>query len=165
MPTSRAPEWVGPEPHGLGKRNTGTMKDAFTADETAALLKRLDEEESDEPWLAVCSFLNPHDIAGQRALSRSSGRSRAGSRSDLPRERACCPAQAGRAGECSRYSRSATRVQTPPQRTGLAAADMPRNGLSWVLASEMRKGHAARDTAITIDCLQTLGPEADYRNL
>ena len=35
-------EWVGPEPHGLGKHNTGTVKDPFTADETIALLKRLD---------------------------------------------------------------------------------------------------------------------------
>lgn len=56
-------EWVGPEPHGLGKRNTGTAKDPFTADETIALLQRLDQDGSDQPWLAVCSFLNPHDIA------------------------------------------------------------------------------------------------------
>jgi arylsulfatase A-like enzyme len=54
-------EWVGPEPHGLGKHNTGTVKDVFTADETVELLERLDGDESDEPWLAVCSFLNPHD--------------------------------------------------------------------------------------------------------
>jgi arylsulfatase A-like enzyme len=54
-------EWVGPEPHGLGKHNTGTVKDPFTADETIELLKRLDAEDSDQPWLAVCSFLNPHD--------------------------------------------------------------------------------------------------------
>jgi arylsulfatase A-like enzyme len=54
-------EWVGPEPHGLGKHNTGTVKDVFTADETVELLQRLDSEKSDEPWLAVCSFLNPHD--------------------------------------------------------------------------------------------------------
>ena len=27
-------EWVGPEPHGLGKHNMGTVKDPFTADET-----------------------------------------------------------------------------------------------------------------------------------
>ena len=54
-------EWVGPEPHGLGKHNTGTVKDPFTADETIALLKRLDADEDDEPWLTVCSFLNPHD--------------------------------------------------------------------------------------------------------
>ena len=54
-------EWVGPEPHGLGKHNTGTVKDPFTADETIALLKRLDADGDDEPWLTVCSFLNPHD--------------------------------------------------------------------------------------------------------
>ena len=54
-------EWVGPEPHGLGKHNTGTVKDVYTADETIELLQRLDGDESDEPWLAVCSFLNPHD--------------------------------------------------------------------------------------------------------
>src|SRR4051794_1657444 len=54
-------EWVGPEPHGLGKHNTGTVKDPYTADETVDLLQRLDGDASDEPWLAVCSFLNPHD--------------------------------------------------------------------------------------------------------
>ena len=54
-------EWVGPEPHGLGKHNMGTMKDPFTADETIDLLGRLDAEGSDQPWLTVCSFLNPHD--------------------------------------------------------------------------------------------------------
>ena len=37
-------EWVGPDPHGLGKHNTGLLKDPFTADETIALLKRLDAE-------------------------------------------------------------------------------------------------------------------------
>jgi arylsulfatase A-like enzyme len=54
-------EWVGPEPHGLGKHNTGTVKDPFTADETIALLQRLDAEQDEQPWLTVCSFLNPHD--------------------------------------------------------------------------------------------------------
>ena len=39
----------------------GTVKDPFTADETIELLERLDADESDEPWLTVCSFLNPHD--------------------------------------------------------------------------------------------------------
>ena len=66
-------EWVGPEPHGLGKHNTGTVKDAFTADETIALLERLDEEESDQPWLTVCSFLNPHDIAMFGAIALAQG--------------------------------------------------------------------------------------------
>src|SRR4051794_10799712 len=54
-------EWVGPDPHGLGKHNTGLLKDPFTADETIALLERLDTEAGDAPWLTVCSFLNPHD--------------------------------------------------------------------------------------------------------
>ena len=56
-------EWVGPEAHGLGKQNTGTVRDPFTADETIALLKRLDHDGNDRPWLTVCSLLNPHDIA------------------------------------------------------------------------------------------------------
>ncbi len=56
-------EWVGPEPHGLGAQNTGTIRDPFTADETIALLKRVDMDGKDQPWLTVCSFLNPHDIA------------------------------------------------------------------------------------------------------
>ena len=65
-------EWVGPEPHGLGKHNMGTVKDPFTADETIALLARLDAEEDGEPWLAVCSFLNPHDdsLFGLAALAQ-----------------------------------------------------------------------------------------------
>ena len=65
-------EWVGPEPHGLGKRNTGVVKDPFTADETIALLKRLDAEAGDAPWLTVCSFLNPHDdsLFGVLALAQ-----------------------------------------------------------------------------------------------
>jgi arylsulfatase A-like enzyme len=65
-------EWVGPEPHGLGKHNTGLLKDPFTADETIALLERLDAEEDDAPWLTVCSFLNPHDdsMFGVVALSQ-----------------------------------------------------------------------------------------------
>ena len=54
-------EWVGPDPHGLGKHNTGLLKDPFTADETIALLERLDADADDTPWLTVCSFLNPHD--------------------------------------------------------------------------------------------------------
>ena len=54
-------EWVGPEAHGLGKHNMGTVRDPFTADETIALLDRLEAGEGGDPWLTVCSFLNPHD--------------------------------------------------------------------------------------------------------
>ena len=56
-------EWVGPEPHGLGYNNTGTARDPFTAGETVELLQRLDKDGNKQPWLTVCSFLNPHDIA------------------------------------------------------------------------------------------------------
>jgi arylsulfatase A-like enzyme len=56
-------EWVGPEAHGLGAQNTGTVRDPFTADETIALLQRFDQDGGDQPWLTVCSLLNPHDIA------------------------------------------------------------------------------------------------------
>ena len=65
-------EWVGPEPHGLGPQNTGTIRDPFTASEVVELLGRLDRDPSDQPWLTVCSFLNPHDIAlfGLVALSQ-----------------------------------------------------------------------------------------------
>ena len=66
-------EWVGPEPHGLGKHNTGTLKDPFTADETIALLKRLDAEADDAPWLTVCSFLNPHDDSLFGAIALTQG--------------------------------------------------------------------------------------------
>ena len=66
-------EWVGPEAHGLGKQNTGTARDPFTADETIALLKRLDQDESEQPWLTVCSFLNPHDIAMFGAIALAQG--------------------------------------------------------------------------------------------
>ena len=66
-------EWVGPEPHGLGAHNTGTVKDPFTADETIALLKRFDAEDSDQPWLTVCSFLNPHDDLAVRRVRAGAG--------------------------------------------------------------------------------------------
>lgn len=56
-------EWVGPEPHGLGKHNMGTVKDPFTAGETIELLDRLEADDDERPWLTVCSFLNPHDVA------------------------------------------------------------------------------------------------------
>ena len=56
-------EWVGPEPHGIEKHNLAMVKDPFTADETIQLLQRLDAAGGDEPWLTICSFLNPHDVA------------------------------------------------------------------------------------------------------
>ena len=66
-------EWVGPEAHGLEPHSMGLVRDPFTADETVELLKRLDAEESDEPWLTVSSFLNPHDISFFGLLGLASG--------------------------------------------------------------------------------------------
>lgn len=58
--------WIGPEPHGALKANSGTVRDPGFANQTAALLNALDEEAGKNPaappWLAVCSFVNPHDI-------------------------------------------------------------------------------------------------------
>jgi hypothetical protein len=74
-----------------------TMKDQFTADETTDLLKRLDADEAEEPWLAVCSFLNPHDdslsgvivwhrrCATTRDASRTSNKHQPGKRICRPR--------------------------------------------------------------------------------
>ena len=61
--TTASPSGLARKQHGLGYQNTGTARDPFTADETVALLKRLDQDGSEQPWLTVCSFLNPHDIA------------------------------------------------------------------------------------------------------
>ena len=66
-------EWVGPEPHGLGKHNTGTVKDPYTAAETIELLGRLAEGEDEPPWLTVCSFLNPHDDSLFGAIGLTQG--------------------------------------------------------------------------------------------
>ena len=66
-------EWVGPEAHGMGHQNTGTARDPFTADEVIALLKRLAQDGSEQPWLTVCSFLNPHDICAFGALAWTQG--------------------------------------------------------------------------------------------
>ena len=44
-------------------RTTPVRSRIFTADETIALLQRVDGEGREQPWLTVCSFLNPHDSA------------------------------------------------------------------------------------------------------
>ncbi|KAI9003003.1 sulfatase family protein [Hyaloraphidium curvatum] len=52
--------WIGREPHGSDGADCGTVKDPLYADQVGALLARL--EEGGGPWLAVASFVNPHDI-------------------------------------------------------------------------------------------------------
>jgi len=54
--------WIGPEPHGNNQANCGWVRDPLYAQEALSLLDRLEREESDEPWLLVNSYVNPHDI-------------------------------------------------------------------------------------------------------
>ncbi|CAM2070745.1 Sulfatase-like hydrolase/transferase [Sulfidibacter corallicola] len=59
--------WIGPEPHGKSQANDGTNRDPGFADQSIRLLKELDQAyranpDGQEPFLAVCSFVNPHDI-------------------------------------------------------------------------------------------------------
>jgi hypothetical protein len=81
-------------------KGTGTAKDPFTADETVALLKRLEQDDNEQPWLTVCSFLNPHDISLFGVIALTQGlRYDAGSiphvpeaptfKEDLPTKPAC----------------------------------------------------------------------------
>lgn len=56
--------WIGPEPHGAAPQNTGYVRDPLYAEEVRTLFRSLaDDAADDRPWLAVASFVNPHDIA------------------------------------------------------------------------------------------------------
>jgi choline-sulfatase len=69
--------WVGPEPHGTAPLNSGSSagggrksRDEAFADQTIELLQQLDANPSNQPWLTVASFVNPHDIAMYGFVSR-----------------------------------------------------------------------------------------------
>jgi len=55
--------WVGREPHGIEKSDCGFVKDPIYAEQVVALFAELAEARDRGPWLAVASFVNPHDIA------------------------------------------------------------------------------------------------------
>ncbi len=55
--------WIGREPHGAAKADSGSVRDSVYADQVADLFGELSKEGSDQPWLAVASLVNPHDIA------------------------------------------------------------------------------------------------------
>jgi arylsulfatase A-like enzyme len=55
--------WIGREPHGAAKDNSGTVRDGVFAEQVTELFGDLASASSDGPWLAVASFVNPHDIA------------------------------------------------------------------------------------------------------
>jgi arylsulfatase A-like enzyme len=55
--------WIGREPHGAAKQDCGTVRDGIFAEQVVDLFADLTDAASDGPWLAVASFVNPHDIA------------------------------------------------------------------------------------------------------
>jgi choline-sulfatase len=61
-------DWIGPEPHGRSPFNTGSSakgapgRDAAFSAYGQDLIRTLDHDNSTKPWLAVVSFVNPHDI-------------------------------------------------------------------------------------------------------
>jgi arylsulfatase A-like enzyme len=54
--------WIGREPHGAAKSNSGSVRDGVFAEQVVDLFDDLTASDG-EPWLAVASFVNPHDIA------------------------------------------------------------------------------------------------------
>lgn len=63
-------DWIGPEPHGNNPLNSGSSagdgkkgRDEAIASQTIELLEQLQSNQSNQPWLLVSSFVNPHDIA------------------------------------------------------------------------------------------------------
>ena len=55
--------WIGREPHGISKADCGAVRDGVFAEQVVELFGELARARSDGPWLAVSSFVNPHDIA------------------------------------------------------------------------------------------------------
>jgi arylsulfatase A-like enzyme len=55
--------WIGREPHGAAKSDCGTVRDGVFAEQIVDLFDELAGSRHDGPWLAVASFVNPHDIA------------------------------------------------------------------------------------------------------
>jgi arylsulfatase A-like enzyme len=54
--------WIGPDPHGSAQSNCGLLRDPLFGDQVEALFGELESGKDDTPWLAVASFVNPHDI-------------------------------------------------------------------------------------------------------
>lgn len=65
--------WVGPDPHGSAQTNCGLLRDPIFGDQVEAMFAALEAGGDASPWLAVASFVNPHDIVLFGALWRSWG--------------------------------------------------------------------------------------------
>jgi arylsulfatase A-like enzyme len=55
--------WLGREPHGADPADSGRVRDGVFAEQVVELFADLGQARVDGPWLAVASFVNPHDIA------------------------------------------------------------------------------------------------------
>ena len=55
--------WIGREPHGAEKSDCGVIRDGVFAEQVVELFDELAAARREGPWLAVASFVNPHDIA------------------------------------------------------------------------------------------------------
>ena len=55
--------WIGREPHGADPSDTGVVRDPLFAAQMADLFADHEAARRTRPWLAVASFVNPHDIA------------------------------------------------------------------------------------------------------
>ncbi len=55
--------WIGREPHGADRADSGTIRDGVFAEQVVELFAELEGARRHGPWLAVASFLNPHDIS------------------------------------------------------------------------------------------------------
>ncbi len=55
--------WIGREPHGAMKSDSGVIRDGVFAEQVVELFSQLAQSRRDGPWLAVASFVNPHDIS------------------------------------------------------------------------------------------------------
>lgn len=62
-------ETSGPEPHGSDPDNLGTYRDVGFADSVVQFLqqKGATRTADEQPWLAVASFVNPHDVSAYPA--------------------------------------------------------------------------------------------------
>jgi arylsulfatase A-like enzyme len=54
--------WIGPEPHGASRANSGWIRDPGYKHQALSLIDELEAGDDDQPWLLVNSFVNPHDI-------------------------------------------------------------------------------------------------------
>jgi len=55
--------WIGREPHGAARADAGAVRDGVFAEQVIELFDELAAARRQGPWLAVASFVNPHDIA------------------------------------------------------------------------------------------------------